>query len=103
MGDELDLTCVWPLMDEVGLSFEREFVQQVLSDRANRIAALEAGLAEAQRERLNTVGICQEEVKDVRAENARLQRRLDEATKIIQQDHGARCVCVYCEEDKQDG
>ena len=49
----------------------------VVESQDLRLEKLQADLAEAQRERLNTVGICEEEVKDVRAENERLRKALD--------------------------
>ena len=48
----------------------------VVESQDLRLEKLQADLAEAQRERLNTVGICEEEVKDVRAENERLRKTL---------------------------
>ena len=49
----------------------------VVESQDLRLEKLQADLAEAQRERLHTVGICEEEVKDVRAENERLRKALD--------------------------
>ena len=59
---------------------ERKEYRDAANEGAKRsqeeIEKLQADLAEAQRERLNTVGICEEEVKDVRAENERLRKTL---------------------------
>ena len=60
---------------------ERKEYRDAANEGAKRsqeeIEKLQADLAEAQRERLHTVGICEEEVKDVRAENERLRKALD--------------------------